>query len=297
MNRVLDWLTYAGYSILWRLVRLLPEPTAYAFFLWVAKRTYRRNGKRVKRLRANYRQAQSDISGDQLEALVRSGLENAMRYWCDTFRISDWNKERVFNSVSVTNEHLLLDGIRDGRGVIVALPHAGNWDHAGLYFCAKGIPVFTVAEHLRPERLFRKFLQHRQRMGMTVLDLDAGVLPQLAEFLREGKLVALVADRDLSKSGIEVSFFGATAKMPAGPARLAIETNARLITAFVGYRDDGIHITFSGPVKIDRSAQNLTSEVARVTQELAEIFEHDITQDLVSWHMQQRIFIEPRGQR
>ena len=125
-----------------------------------------------------------------------------MRYWCDTFRISDWDSNRISSTVETVNENYLFDPIKSGRGVIVTLPYAGNWDHAGAYFCSRGALVNTVAEHLKPERLFRRFLSHRAEMGMTVLDLNAGVLGQLEEMLRQGKLVALVADRDLSRSGV-----------------------------------------------------------------------------------------------
>lgn len=217
MKAIPDFFTYLIYSALWRLVRFLPEKTAYSIFERVAKRAYRKNGKRIKRLRENYRQVLQSHDGPELEALVQDGISNAMRYWCDTFRISDWTEKRVATTVTTENNELFLSSVESGKGVIIALPHAGNWDHAGLYYCSQGIKVHTVAEHLRPERLFRKFLAHRERMGMKVLDLEDKVTDQLATFLLEGKLVALVADRDLSRSGVDVEFFGANAECLRGP--------------------------------------------------------------------------------
>lgn len=285
-----DWITYILYSALWRLVRLLPENRAYSFFNFLAIRSYEKDGRRIKRLRENYRKARPTLPDSEIEILVKAGIKNSMRYWCDTFRISDWSERRVIESVTTENEDLLISGAKSGRGVIVALPHAGNWDHAGYYFTTKGIEVNTVAEHLNPERLFRKFLAHRERMGIRVLDLADSVTEELATKLSDGKLVALVADRDLSKSGISVKFFGASARMPAGPALLAYRTAADLIVAFVSYRAKGIHIKFSGPIEIRRNEKE-RDEVERVTQVLAEKFEADINEDLVSWHMLQRIFV------
>lgn len=285
------WLTYLLYSALWRAVRIVPEKSAYAIFKTLAILAYRRNGKRVARLRSNYRAVKPELPESELEVLVQEGLKSAMRYWCDTFRISDWSKERVFTTVRTQNEEYLLRPIEQGRGLIVALPHAGNWDHAGAFFCARGVRVNTVAEHLKPERLFRKFLAHREAMGMQVLDLNAGVLAELENLLNEGELVALVADRDLSKSGVNVNFFGKTARMPAGPALLAYKTKADLITAYVSYTDSGIHIKFTEPLAIDYQAEQ-KSEIERVTQLLANQFEYDISNNLTSWHMQQRIFID-----
>ena len=291
MKVVSDWVTYAAYSVLWRFLRLLPERSAYKFFNFLAARAYKINGKRVQRLRSNYEAVGVGKSKNEIEALVKAGLQSSMRYWCDTFRIGDWNVDRYSTTVSTENEHLLFNGATSGRGVIVALPHAGNWDHAGLYFCSKGVKVHTVAEHLRPERLFRKFLKHRESMGMKVLDLDKSVIDQLEGFLNQGSLVALVADRDLSRSGIDVNFFNRKARMPAGPALLALRTRADLITAFVSFTDSGIHIKFKGPFRVNRDAE-LKIEVERVTQALANAFAEDISADPASWHMQQRIFID-----
>jgi KDO2-lipid IV(A) lauroyltransferase len=233
------------------------------------------------------------ISERSLEELVKNGLVSAMRYWCETFRISDWNQERIISTVECIREDLLIDGMNEGKGLIIALPHAGNWDHAGLYFCTKGITVNTVAEHLKPERLFQKFLKHREQMGMNVLDLIESVMPELEKILRNGGLVALVSDRDLSKNGIQVRFFDATAKMPAGPALLALKTGARLITAYVSFTDFGIKIKFSGPFKLAvHSESDLSRSVQELTQLLADQFALDIASDPASWHMQQRIFID-----
>lgn len=277
--------------MLWWLIRKLPPRIAYGLFRLAATVAYQRNGKRVQRLRSNYQRVTSGQSESRIEDLVKQGLDNAMRYWCDTFRIADWEPSYVVKTVTTEREELLIKAAQSGAGVIVALPHAGNWDHAGLYFCQKGIPVHTVAEHLKPERLFQKFLQHRESMGMTVLDLNAGVMPKLMEFLNEGKLVALVSDRDLSKKGIDVPFFGGIARMPAGAAALAYDTNAHLITAYVGYRAKGIHISFHGPFPVDKR-KDRSSEIRRVTGELAQQFESDIAKDPSSWHMQQRVFID-----
>ena len=286
-----DWITYLTYSALWKLLRVLPESVAYGLFRVIAKLAYVRNGKRTRRLRSNYQKVAPHLSNRETEVLVREGLGSAMRYWCDTFRISDWSKERIVSTVTTRNEDFLLSPVREKRGVIVALPHAGNWDHAGAYFCALGVRVNTVAEHLKPEKLFSKFLVFREEMGMRVLDINSGVIDTLTEMLNTGELVALAADRDLSKSGINVNFFNSTARMPAGPALLAYETGADLITAYVSYREQGIEITFTPPVSVNRTAEK-KEEVARVTQVLASRFQDAISLDPQSWHMQQRIFID-----
>ena len=294
MKAVSETLTYLIYSVLWRIVRLLPERSAYSLFAAIANRAYRKNGRRIQRLRFNYQKVFPYKTDSEIEELVKSGVRNAMRYWCDTFRISDWDQARVAGTVSTENSELFLKSVKSGNGVIVALPHSGNWDHAGLYYCSQGITVHTVAEHLKPERLFRKFLAHRERMGIKVLDLEAKVTGELISRLNDGELVALVADRDLSQSGVDVEFFGSNARMPAGPALLAYRTKAHLITAYVSYTTLGINIKFNGPFEVDRQNSE-AQEVQRLTQSLANQFAEDIRNAPSSWHMQQRIFIDRKS--
>ena len=274
----------------WRIVRWLPERTAYHLAYAAADFLTKRNGKNVVRLRSNLRRVKPDITSLDLDLLVFAAMRSYMRYWCDTFRFPDWSSERVRGTVTVTNEHLLLDAISAKTGVIVSLPHAGNWDHAGAYFCAKGIPLVTVAERLKPEKLFLKFLQYRQAMGMEVLPLDGRVLGTLAQRLRQGALVALVADRDLSRTGINVEFFGGPSRMPAGPALLALKTNAPLITAFVSYTDSGIHIDFK--LIILPSAGSEAQKVSEIVQMTAKHFEEGISEHPEDWHMLQRIWTD-----
>ena len=274
----------------WRIVRWLPERTAYRLAYACADFLTKRNGKSVSRLRSNLSRTQPELTPLNLDLLLFEAMRSYMRYWCDTFRFPDWSPDRVRETVTVTNEHLLLDAVDAKTGVIVTLPHAGNWDHAGAYFCAKGINLVTVAEHLKPEKLFLKFLSYRQAMGMEVLPLDGRVLGTLAQRLRSGALVALVADRDLSRSGIDVNFFGAPSRMPAGPAVLALKTGAPLITAFVSYTDNGIHIDFD-EVSLPVSGSD-EEKISIIVQKMANQFEHGISAHPQDWHMLQRIWID-----
>ena len=285
-----DNIAACAYFAGWRIVRWLPEKTAYTLAYWVADFLTKRNGKNVARLRSNLRRTKPDITSLDLDLLVFEAMRSYMRYWCDTFRFPDWSPERVRETVTVTNEHLLIDAIAAKTGVIVSLPHAGNWDHAGAYFCAQGIHLVTVAERLKPEKLFLKFLGYRQAMGMEVLPLDGRVLATLAQRLRQGALVALVADRDLSRTGIDVEFFGGPSRMPAGPALLALKTSAPLITAFVSYTESGIHVDFK--LIVLPSEGNEKEKVSKIVQMTAKNFQEGISEHPEDWHMLQRIWTD-----
>ena len=284
-------LIYWGYATAWFVVRHLPAKLAYGLARVAADYIYKKNGKQIKRLRSNYVRVHPELSQSQLEVLVQEGMRSYMRYWCDTFRLPSWSENEIKQTVVVENQHFLTDPVDEGRGCVVSLPHAGNWDHAGAYFCSLGYKVVTVAEHLEPEKLFRKFLSYREKIGMEVLDASARSLGTLSQRLRSGGLVALVADRDLSRSGVNVNFFGFPARMPVGPAVLSIQTGAPLITAFVSYEPTKIKIVFQK--KIEIPLEGTTEQKAqKMIQETADRFSERIFEKTVDWHMLQRIWTD-----
>lgn len=285
-----DFFVARAYFFGWSVVRRISEKSAQSLFSNLGRWMYGRNGKSVDRLRSNLSRVFPKLAPKDLEVLVRRGVLSYMRYWMETFRSPDWDRERILSTVTVSNEHLLLDPIKNHTGVVVSLPHAGNWDHAGSYFCIRGAQLVTVAEVLKPRALFEKFLAYRQAIGMEVLPLDSRAFPTLMQRARDGKLIALVADRDLSSSGIDVQFFGGVARMPAGPAIIAIRTGIPLVTAFVSYTEAGIHVDLKEiaiPDGVDEAAR-----VKATVQLCADNFAEGIKAFPHDWHMMQRIWVD-----
>jgi KDO2-lipid IV(A) lauroyltransferase len=284
---------YIAYLLAWRLIGVLPERSAYGLANKIADYLYKKNGKGVKRLRSNYARVEPSISDEDLDQLTKAGMRSYLRYWIDTFRLNKWSKERIVSTTTVVNEELLRDPIASKRGCLVVLPHAGNWDHAAAYFCSTGINLTTVAEKLKPEQIFLKFLDYRQSIGIEVLHTEEKVMPVLLDRLQSGKLVALVADRDLSKNGISVNFFDGVAKMPSGPARLILDSNSDFISAFITYSKTGINIEFKniGPIP---TGGTIEERVSKLTQLMADNFAAGIKSSPVDWHMLQRIWTDEK---
>ena len=282
---------YLFYLFAWKFIGILPEKIAYALASFVADFVFKKNSKGVKRLRSNYKRVKPEISDKELNHLTKLGMRSYLRYWFDTFRLNKWSKNRIIETTYVIRENLLRDPIALRKGCIVALPHAGNWDHAAAYFCSTGITLTAVVEKLKPEAIFRKFLDYRSSIGIEPISHKEKTIPILLERLRSGKLVALVADRDMSRSGVEVEFLGGVAKMPSGPAILAIESGAPLLTAYIRYLDKGIEITFDETIKLPVSGTK-EEQIKIVTQSIANNFAKRIKDSPVDWHMLQRIWID-----
>ena len=276
--------TDASYAAGWALVRSLPESMARRLFDAGADLAARRGGKGVERLRRNLARVAPDAD---LDALTRAALRSYARYWLEGFRLPAMSPATVVSGMQSIGEPAARAAIASPRGVVFALPHSGNWDHAGAWFAVTGVPFTTVAERLRPESLYDRFLAFRASLGMEVLPLTGGERPPfdvLSERLDAGRTICLMADRDLTPRGVDVEFFGATARMPAGPSSLALKTGSALIPVHLAFLDEGWQVTFYDEVP--------HTDVAAMTQQLADCFSIGIREHPADWHMLQKLWLE-----
>ncbi|MFC4562594.1 phosphatidylinositol mannoside acyltransferase [Nocardiopsis mangrovi] len=291
----------ALYALAWRVLGTVPERAGRRAFDRIADRAWRSRTDGLRQLEANLRRvAGPGATQAQLRALSRAGMRSYLRYFHEMFRLAHTPRETVLGRTDATGIDVLEGHIRAGRGVVAALPHMGNWDHAGAWIALRGTPLTTVAERLRPESVYTRFTAFREGLGMEVLPLTgdgAGTAGRLARRLREGRLVCLLADRDLTDHGVEVDFFGEPARLPAGPAALALGTGAALMPVSLWYEGDRwcirVHEEIPPPAAGDRAAR-----VREMTQELAAVFEGAIAEHPEDWHMLQRVFtadLDPRA--
>ena len=291
--------TVAVYRIGWSTVRRLPEGTAYRLFDLVADLAWRRRTGPVRRLEANLARVCPELDQAQLRRLARAGMRSYLRYWCDSFRLPDWDEQRITGSVRVVGDEPVRAALASGRGVVMFLGHLGNWDHAGAWSTLRLAPVTTVAERLRPEALFEQFVGFRERLGMRVIPLGGHeVFRQLMTVLRDGGFVPLLADRDLTDGGVEVSFFGEPARMAVGPAALALQTGAALHPVSIHYEPRGVgwgivitwHDEVAAPRERARGAAATRDAVRDMTQACADVLADAIKGHPQDWHMLQRVF-------
>ncbi len=276
-------MTDLAYAAGWRAVRLLPERVAAVAFMAAADVAVRRGGRGARRLRSNL--ARVVPPGTDLDRLTRVAMRSYARYWLEVFRLQDMSRDRIIGGMRMLDEPRLRDALAAGHGTIAALPHMGNWEHAGAWLAANGEPFTTVAERLQPASLFDRFIRFRSALGMEVIPLTGGEQPPfdlLADRLSGGGTVCLLADRDLSADGVPVMFFGATATMPPGPAALALRTGATLLPATLWFDRDGWSVRIHPAVP--------HTDVAQMTQALADAFAEGIASHPADWHMLQRIW-------
>jgi KDO2-lipid IV(A) lauroyltransferase len=296
---VVENLADAEYAAAWRLVRMAPSRLAFGAFRLGADLAARRAGPGAQRLRANLARVVPTASPAQLDELVRAGLRSYARYWCEAFRLPGMDPVEVHDRMDphVTGTGPLLDAVDAGRGVVFALPHSGNWDAAGVWLVEtlrrRGLePSFTtVGQRLRPESLYRRFVAYRESLGFEVVAAEDGRAAHraLTRRLRAGGVVCLVADRDLTGSGVPVRLLGEPTRLPGGPALLAALTGSVLIPAYPGFTADGWSVRMAEPVPVQGRRG-----VPAATQAVADAFSTLIAAAPADWHALQPIWTADR---
>lgn len=284
MTRLAD----LGYRAGWRLVRAVPEPLARRVFDAGADRVARRAGRGAVQLRRNLARV---APAADLDDLVRRGLRSYGRYWREAFRLPsmDHGALRARLDGAVEGVQHLDAALAAGRGVVVVLPHTGNWDLAGVWLVGRCGEFSTVTERLRPESLYRRFVAYRRSLGFDVVPLTGEAQSptlRLARRLRSGGVVCLLGDRDLTGSGVTVDFFGAPARMPSGPVRLAAATGAALLPVGCWFTPGGWGMRIHPPVAVRGRAG-----AADATQTVADRFASDIAAHPEDWHLLQPLWL------
>ncbi|MFI5716960.1 phosphatidylinositol mannoside acyltransferase [Nocardia sp. NPDC051750] len=280
-----------GYAAGWRLVRALPDSVARGLFDRGADFAARKGGP------AQLRRNLARVIGTSPEAvpdeLIRASMRSYARYWREAFRLPAMDHRELAASGRIDVQGLdNVDAALDrGRGLVFVLPHSGNWDMAGTWLVQNYGTFTTVAERLKPESLFERFVAYRESLGFEVFPLTGGEQPPLtvlAQRLRQNKIVCLMGERDLTGRGIPVTFFGERTWMPAGAAKLAVETGAALIPVHVWFTVDD-----AGRESWIVDAQeplDVSGGIAAATQALADRFAANIAAHPADWHMLQPLW-------
>ena len=273
----------------------MPEPLAQGVARGVARVMALRRGSALAMSERHMRRVLGSECSDGIEpdsALVRRWsrrtFDSYARYWADGARLP-YEREagvRARFRLEEGEDHLRA-AFALGRGIVMALPHVGSWEWGGYWLALEGMPMTAVVERLEPEQLFEWFVAQRDAMGLTAVPLGEGSSAAVLRALKDGKIAGLVSDRDLAGNGVEVEFFGERTTLPGGAATLSLRTGAPLVPVVVYSGPGNWHTgVVHAPIDTTRSG-SLRDDVARVTQELAHVFEHDIRARPEQWHLYQ----------
>lgn len=295
------------YRFAWRHVRRLPSGLGYALFhlvgdaAWLAHRLRAGRGG-VDRLQRNLSRILPDADRRELSRATRAAMRSYMRYFYEAFALPGLTPDQRAARVRSVMDPEIRRDVRRGS-IVIALPHMGNWDMVGAWACVELAQVLTVAERLEPPDLFEQFVAFRRALGMRIIGQARGerVFEPLVEAAGEGHyVIALLADRDLSSSGVEAPLCGRAAHVAAGPAAVAERLGLPLYAATVHYeRLTGARRRAAGGpwgvvIALHRvpAPPGLTGReaVAAWTRAWVERIGPELAAHAVDWHMLQAVF-------
>ena len=290
-------LVYYAYVAGSRLALALPERVAYGLAHSLGSLQWRLSKKKRSLVERNLARITGLEEGtDDLAALSKAAFESYARYWLETFRLVREGPDFFLQHFRTPNEHKLDEALELGKGAVVAVGHLGNWDAAGAWAAARGNTLVTVAEVLRPRRMFDFFVDHRARLGMVIHAAQKGVTDKLVAAAEAGAVVAVLADRDLKGTGPEVSFFGETAPFPPGAASVALRAGVPLLVAgvFSAVHEDGRRgwiCEMTGPLDTKGGKETVEEVTGLVARELERL----IASRPEEWHVFQPFWKSDRN--
>ena len=157
-----------------------------------------------------------------------------------------------------------------GTGGLLVTAHLGNWEMAAEAARRRGLELKSVAREVQDSSLFEAWLT-RQRGGADSVIHKTGGTREVMRTLKEGGIVAVVADQNAGRHGIFVPFFDLPASTFPTPAALALRLDVPLYFAFCLRRPglEGFDVTIekvhSPDPALDRAAaiRAMTEDVTR----------------------------------
>ncbi len=223
------------------------------------------------------------LTSAELDERVRALMASYARYYMELCLLASMSPERIDKSIVFDGVDHVHEARDKGNGVIIAMPHTGNWDLAGAWL-AQRVPCTAVVERLEPPELYEWFNRVRHRLRVDTVPLGPGAGPALMRALRANRIVGLLCDRDIGGTGVEVEFFGERTKLPGGPATLALRSGAPILPS-AAYFDEAVgHRGVIGPPVCAERTGRLREDVVRVTQQVTRELEKLIGKAPTQWH-------------
>lgn len=294
-------------------VNRLPEPLGRGIFNVVGTVVGELPTTGTRQLRKNQARLRPDLRGAEARRLSRAAMRSYMRYYYEVFRLRSMNEADINAHFVAVNLEQMKTGMPQGRSFVGALLHAGNWDLAGAWATLNLGATATLVEKLEPEELYHSFVDFREGLGLTIFPVikGGGAIHKLeGELAKGGVLVPLLADRDLTHTGIEVQLGEGIARVAPGPAILAQNLGLPLLPVLSYYqrvsRKRGVGTRWRvvveaydpvySSVSPDASVAEKQRDLERMTQAWVSRMESGLRAHLEDWHMLQPLFVDDLDQ-
>jgi len=275
-------IAYYAYRLAGMVVPLIPRRVGMLLMAAAASLAYRFSAGNRAMIQANLRHVLGDSDARSRERAARGVFCNLFKNYFDLFWLPKQPRQKLAHLVRVHGLDRVLPALAQGKGAIAVAGHLGNVELMSQVRVIGDFKVTAVAEHVRPERLYRYLLSLRQTSGIRLIAQD-GALRELFRALQRGEVVALAFDRDVTDSGRVIPLFGSPAKLPDGYAILSLKYGVPLVPVFIMRgADDTFDVFLEQPLTF-HGRPDSDEDVRRVMTSVAAVFERYIARYPDQW--------------
>ncbi len=225
---------------------------------------------------ANLRIAYPDASDAWIRETARAAYRHLGREAAAILRLSRLDAAEVVRRTDTHGWEELLEARAEGKGVILATGHFGNWEIAAAAVAARGVPIAAIVKRMGNRLVDARLEALRRRLGVETIEMHQASR-QVPRVLREGGIVGIVADQDARRSGVFVPFFGRPASTHRGTALFALRLGAPVFACTARrLPGDEVRYEVSGHRVPVHSTGDLEADVAGLTAQMAAALEADV---------------------
>lgn len=273
-----------------RIVPWLPRRLIYALgnvlglIAWLVARKARRQATKniVRVLGAQVRE--TSTGRRRLRRTVQGMFVHTTRNYLELFTLQSLSSEEILRTIRIEGWEHLDAALAQGKGVIIFVAHQGPFDYIIQYMGIKGYDLTIPVERLKDQRMLNLMLALRKSHGVHYLPLTGSTsMRSIMQKLRDNKIVLIAADRAIEGQSVVADFFGAPAKLPIGPIKLAQRTGAVMLVGVHCYRTpQGLATGQWMPLSLELTDQQRT-DTDGMMRALLEKFEDSIRKHPEQW--------------
>ena len=277
------------------IVNLIPYRLAMAIaaaLAWMAVRVFKLRGKRTM---ARLRSVFPDKPEKELKRIAWRSFANILEPGVEMIRAPfltrEWMDKYVLDGKLYKDR--LQAYVDEGKGVVIMVPHSGNWYMAAWSMAKYGLPLFAIAAKQRNPKINE--WMNRQYGDIEVVERgSARTLVEIRKKLAAGRAFAILPDLRVKEKDVEVDFLGGKANVSHAGAMFAVKCACPIVVAQMR-RENGKHVfDHLGTLRPDPDAADKKEEASRLTKEAMALLDEKIRLHPEHWFWyNKRWILEP----
>lgn len=275
---------YYLYIIARKLLLSVSLKSAYRWAELLAKVSYRLNNVGRNNVFNNLVLVFPNKDKQELYRISKRLFVNFTKYLVDFLRAEKLTSEFLDTRVGF-NDTAIFDVLRaEHKNFIVVTAHLGNWELGGGVLSLRGFDMAAVARPHENSKTNKFFDQQRDFMSMEVIPLGIAVR-RCFKVLKEGKVLALLGDKEFGNGGFIMDICGHKASIPKGPAALSLKFNIPLVPAFMLRNKDDNYDFFAEDLILPRDKNGNKRSEEDICKDYVAVIEKYIKKFPDQWFM------------